>query len=419
MLHAPAGAPVDFHGLTDFMLDWVDHHDLPRPDRLTPKAHGLVGKKMFKFDDGYKRLCSHEFQDISSLQLDSDAPAAEGDFEDWQWLSLVDTDGTLFFGIEQASIGGEIWSEFAASARQYYPFQYGYTYEMEYRTGPVFYAVGMLYGPRGRYYSKIQEEAISKWMHARIEAKKQGVAISDFLRDVYETNFLSDTHLALPLQDGTLHDWISANYRNGLLESFGDRLYVWRVAPRYVDYVRTVLGRARLLVSWGGSDTPSGGITGAWYGPGNPRMRPDTTLPGNPRPWDNEDTQWFYLNNTKHLARLMERYGFSGKRRSFSLPLLEKIFAAWLIDQEKNKATETEISNILGAAFGKILTEKLGMEWVTLTDQVELERATIHRATKTMAYPVSSIRKRIETQEVGFFDPVFQAVKESIEKTGK
>ena len=97
-----------------------------------------------------------------------------------------------------------------------------------------------------------------------------------------------------------------------------------------------------------------------------------------------------------------------------SLALLEKIFVAWLNDQERTKVTAVEISNILGATFGRILTEKLGMEWVTLTDQVELERAVLHRSTKTMAYPVSSIWKRIETQEVDFFRQIFKAVKDTI-----
>lgn len=94
---------------------------------------------------------------------------------------------------------------------------------------------------------------------------------------------------------------------------------------------------------------------------------------------------------------------------------MDTIFARWLSDgDEQDRTSDAEVADALGAALGEHLIRSLGMRWVTVSDDDGVARAIRHEAALTMAFPVDSVRKRIESRETDFIVKVAAIVKSQI-----
>ena len=72
------------------------------------------------------------------------------------------------------------------------------------------------------------------------------------LRDTYPVNFLGRSYLDLPIEGGTLEQWIIADpLRRGTLEPLNGRVWVWRPVVKWIPHIREPLFRAGLLHWWG------------------------------------------------------------------------------------------------------------------------------------------------------------------------
>lgn len=63
----------------------------------------------------------------------------------------------------------------------------------------------------------------------------------DFLREVYPYQILSPVHLAYPLGNQTLREWISASDSHGTLEAFSEDRWLWTIPDTQLKFVRKVL----------------------------------------------------------------------------------------------------------------------------------------------------------------------------------
>lgn len=81
---------------------------------------------------------------------------------------------------------------------------------------------------------------------------------------------------------------------------------------------------------------------------------------------------------------------------------LDCVFARWMQDDEEKESHEL-IANALGAAFGEHLVEHHGFRWAVVTDEYGTEIAVKHPIGETTAFPIASVRKRIEDSILEFF----------------
>lgn len=95
---------------------------------------------------------------------------------------------------------------------------------------------------------------------------------------------------------------------------------------------------------------------------------------------------------------------------------LDLAFKSWLNDNDERKISEDTIANGLGIIFGIKLIDSLDMEWKKVTDEYGTDYVVWHKSNNTMAFPVSSVYKRIEARETDFFWSIYQMIKNRIEE---
>ena len=83
---------------------------------------------------------------------------------------------------------------------------------------------------------------------------------------------------------------------------------------------------------------------------------------------------------------------------------LDDLWAALLRDEPEDPNPGI---NMVGLGFGHLLVERLGLEWVALTDEYGTEIAVRGRADFTV-FPTNFVAKRFENRETGFIAPAFR-----------
>jgi hypothetical protein len=96
------------------------------------------------------------------------------------------------------------------------------------------------------------------------------------------------------------------------------------------------------------------------------------------------------------------------------LKALDEAFRRW---QKEGSATftEQEVVETLGASLGEKLVADLDMEWVVVTDQYGTDYGVRSKRSEVMAFPFSSVLKRIERNQHDFMVGVFHSVRSMIE----
>jgi hypothetical protein len=98
---------------------------------------------------------------------------------------------------------------------------------------------------------------------------------------------------------------------------------------------------------------------------------------------------------------------------SQSLQAYDEAFSAWQRDK-KRRLSETAVIARLGAYLGNRLVADFDMEWVEVTDEYGTDLAVRSRKFEVMAFPHSSVKKRIEDNEHDFMVGVYYAVQDAI-----
>ncbi len=120
-----------------------------------------------------------------------------------------------------------------------------------------------------------------------------------------------------------------------------------------------------------------------------------------------------WLEDNLYRARQLGiKYGSGGQLTPQELDI---IFSRWALENGLKEDNET-ISNALGAAFGAYLTDHLGLDWFVMADEQCREYMVKHREKKIMAFPRSSIYKRIIRGEAEFFHGIYMFLKSRLEE---
>src|SRR6185503_2619764 len=115
--------------------------------------------------------------------------------------------------------------------------------------------------------------------------------------------------------------------------------------------------------------------------------------------------------NAALIGAFMVRY--SGYRDGpWNLGDLDAAFAGWMKSGEKTPYTDDAVVQIAGAAFGEYCAQQLKMEWVLIDDADGTALGIAGVEKEFRGFPHFTVRKRIPLGEYGFFQPVFELLKE-------
>ena len=123
--------------------------------------------------------------------------------------------------------------------------------------GPYFYVNGTVYEGEKKQSQK-NSEKLAKWNHAMIACRKNYQPIAEgYLRDIYEINILSKSHLSIEIENMALPDWVAQRSGRGQLKMLNDNLWIWSVLENDISKMQHIFGRAQLTICYGGFETQS------------------------------------------------------------------------------------------------------------------------------------------------------------------
>jgi len=79
------------------------------------------------------------------------------------------------------------------------------------------------------------------------------------------------------------------------------------------------------------------------------------------------------------------------------LEALDKLYTDCLPDIRNGSTDRAEAIDVLGTAYGNLLVQN-GFRWIVVEDQYGTDYAVRHDATGVMAFPHSSVAKRLDTE---------------------
>jgi hypothetical protein len=91
----------------------------------------------------------------------------------------------------------------------------------------------------------------------------------------------------------------------------------------------------------------------------------------------------------------------------------DRAFQVWQRSPLK-KYTRQEVIEILGSYLGEKLIQDLDMEWVEVSDEVGTDYAVRHVQFEVVAYPFSSVMKRIDDNSYDFIYKIYHTVKDRL-----
>jgi hypothetical protein len=112
--------------------------------------------------------------------------------------------------------------------------------------------------------------------------------------------------------------------------------------------------------------------------------------------------------------------GLVGKYAAFTKEitpkLLDTVFNRWMQDADREKADGESVSLAIGTLFGECMCRKLGMHWAVVSDEQGEAWALVHPGTTMMAFPVESVRKRVEARETNFLHGLAQVIENHLKE---
>lgn len=129
-----------------------------------------------------------------------------------------------------------------------------------------------------------------------------------------------------------------------------------------------------------------------------------------------DELAWL-AENLSQAQALGVKYGSGGEQTPEEL---DRVFSRWQHDGDDRESDDI-LANALGAAFGDYLVHRHGFRWVVVTDQYGTDFAVSHPQGSTMAFPKSSVEKRIDIDDPELFQNLSAAIahrlQEAVEET--
>jgi hypothetical protein len=91
----------------------------------------------------------------------------------------------------------------------------------------------------------------------------------------------------------------------------------------------------------------------------------------------------------------------------------DRAFAAWLFDDE-SEYSEDNVITVLGGYLGNKCVADFDMQWVSVTDEYGTDFAVRGKSFDLMAFPFSSVVKRIENDETEFLYQLYHVIQQTL-----
>lgn len=428
-LYGPRANDIDLLKGLDWMLAWAERLRLPPADWVTLNYGGPGNRqyKSYKLAAWTKRGRPLPDPACTSVEVGRYLEGSKGGMTDDIWYACLVTDDhpEMVFVVDQntASPSNETLSELVSDSQTLVTFDYGYVVHMPMDRSPSTYINGRVFGNPSTHMTQAQQDAVNKWGNARSSCGAWlDDEISHYLRDVFSLNFLNPHHLAMQVEGRSLKDWIEADPRRGSLKPLIEgKLWTWAVPDKRIPAIRKVLGPARLLISWGDFNTPSGGPLGHTYGVKKGEGPP----PFEGKPLTKDEARWI-AEGLEKMKPLFTRYTGEPEQHFERLlargeplfaKLLDMAFTAWSADTRPDRPSPDEAQQAFAAALGEHLIKRHRMQWYVVEDNYGRSLGVCHRGkgdARTWSYPVDAVAKRIDRGETGFIAAVAAAVGEQI-----
>jgi len=111
---------------------------------------------------------------------------------------------------------------------------------------------------------------------------------------------------------------------------------------------------------------------------------------------------------------LIEKYGNDAESRTYEPFVLDTTFQQVMQASWWDRPRRFSLITGLGYALGQGLVHHLGFEWLVYTDAKGRDVAVKHAASGIVAFPISTIRKRLKTKEYEFACAYFKMLKDEI-----
>lgn len=258
---------VDLKDILGRLLSWTQARGIAAPTWMEIDAKGVSGRNL-RFDTAYKKISHLQGSHINELWLNCALPGVDDRFVGWSWAASLsrETGISIFFDTTLDRLALGMMRDLATELIQGTEIHYGFATTIPFYYGPYFWVSGMLLESQDGVLSEREGQRVSKWSHARIEAKKLGITLArDYFRDIYEINFVTSAHLRLPVESMTLAGWIETSSKYGQNSLLKEDLYCWCIPNASLRKTRKTLGRALHLVCYGGYGVRSGGPYGHTY----------------------------------------------------------------------------------------------------------------------------------------------------------
>ena len=123
----------------------------------------------------------------------------------------------------------------------------------------------------------------------------------------------------------------------------------------------------------------------------------------------------FLSENALGLRDLMNCYKVGEPSDPITAEALDVVFAEWIEDESSRRMPAEDLILVLGISFGNYLCESLSMQWIELTDSGGTTYAVRHEKAEVYCFPIESVKKRVESGELGFFAGIEAAARQDIE----
>ncbi len=218
-------------------VSYLDISGINYPDEIIPLKKGK------------KLLAENKFSGINGLGVYSTGQSEEDFAFSWNflaYLTITEKRGLeLYIGADldyfsKQKIRDDLVMKIKALITPFY----GYSYLRSINKGPHGYGAGFIHLPNDLTLSLEETEAISKWRNNIAEIKKGD------LRDLFVENIISETQLAMKLNDTTFKEWLNLKNKDCELKKITSALSLLTIKDNSYSSLRDELASNGCLIAY-------------------------------------------------------------------------------------------------------------------------------------------------------------------------
>ena len=128
------------------------------------------------------------------------------------------------------------------------------------------------------------------------------------------------------------------------------------------------------------------------------------------------DDDIIWIENSLETTKEMIEYYLNVEASYYFEPdLLDEVYTISVLDLKNGGISESVIINSLGCGLGQVMVDKLNFKWIIYEDEYGKDIALKHKC-GFIAFPISSVQKRIGNEERGFFRSIYDSFKSELKK---